>query len=59
MPSVKLGIGFGACDAVKQFVTSQNLTGAAIASDNPSGRFSSAWTVFVVRDENTTSWNVY
>ena len=33
MPSLKLGIGFGACHAVKQFVTSQNLTGAVIASD--------------------------
>lgn len=33
MPSLKLGIGFGACHAVKQFVPSQNLTGAVIASD--------------------------
>ena len=45
--------------AVKQFVTSLNLTGAAIASDNSSGSVASAWTVFVVREENTTTWNVY
>ena len=56
---LKLGIGFGSLPAVKQFVTSLNLTGAAIASDNSSGYVASAWTVFVVREENTTNWNVY
>ena len=56
---LKLGIGFGACHAVKQFVTSQNLTGAVIASDTRLGCVASAWTVFVVGEENTTNWNVY